>query len=100
MTAGHRLRYEVAAHLPGGRRRDGLTEEEPYVGSVARTGAFNRGGKAHIPARGDERSHVFGPALLVEVDGQEPASLVCAEWIHAHDLPPSKVRQDGRVVDR
>src|SRR6266540_1588708 len=83
VTPGHRLGDEVAAHLPGDRGGDRFGEEEPDVSTVPRPRALDRGGKTHLPARGNERPHVFRPAALVEVDRQEPAGLVLEELAYA-----------------
>jgi len=89
----HRLGDEIAAHLAGDARGDRRREEESDVGSVARARSLDRGGHTDAPARLHKGAHVLGPCALVEVHGEEPASLV----IEQRGRHPSRAgRSDAR----
>ena len=100
VSAGHGVRDQEAAHLSRHLRRHRSREEEPGVGAVSGTGALHGYRNSVSLARLAEGRHVFLPALVVEVHGEEPARLVLEHGIDAHDLLALEVLEDFCIVDR
>ena len=95
MSPGHRLRDQMAAHLPREDRWDGGREEEPHVSSLAGAGALDGPGQTSAAAGRDERRHVLHPRALVEVGRQEPAALVVEHGVGADDVAPVEMVEDN-----
>ncbi len=100
MPPGHRLREEIAAHLPGEARRHRSREEEPDVSAVAGPGAFDGHRNVHCPAGLGKCPDIVLPGGLVEVNREEPAGLVFEQRVDPHDVTAPQMVEDHPVVDR
>ena len=81
MPPRHGLGDEIAAHLAREARCDRDGEEEPDVCAIARARSLDSSGQTDAPARLNERADILDPRALVEVDREEPASLVVEERV-------------------
>jgi hypothetical protein len=66
--------------------------------SVARARPLDGGRYADEATCLHERGYVLDPCAFVEIERKKPTGLVFQRRIHAHDVPPLKMREDRRVV--
>lgn len=91
---------ERGAQPAGISRRYWVIKEDPEVSSVPRSRSLQSGRYIETAAGCEEGRSVFTPARFVEVDGEEPASLVGQEGVDADGCLPFEVISDGSVGQR
>jgi hypothetical protein len=90
----------MATELPRRPRRDGFGKEEPNVGPVPGTRAFDGNRKLHRAGGVYKRRYILLPRTLVEVDGQKPTGVILEKRINASDNPATQMIQDDLIRDR
>ncbi|MFC1366730.1 MAG: hypothetical protein G8D59_02480 [gamma proteobacterium symbiont of Phacoides pectinatus] len=76
MATRHGFSYEITTHATRTDSGDGSAEEEPDMGAVTRSRAFNCGRDAKVVAGVDEGRHIFGPTFLIKVSSEKPAGFI------------------------
>ncbi len=88
------------AQAPGITGGNAAGEEHPSVCAFSGARDFQCGRHSELVAGLHERSRVIPPFRLVEIDGQEVATVVLQQWIDANRVIAGQMLVDHRVRQR